>query len=62
MSKKICVLQPSSSLVEQSVFERNAMASMKLDAVYFKGDGGEFHLLGEAEKAAKTGVRKCLIM
>lgn len=58
MSKKICVLQPSSSLVEQSVFERNAMASMKLDAVYFKGDGGEFHLLGEAEKGSENGGEK----
>lgn len=55
MSKKICILQPSSSLVEQSVFERNAMASMKLDAVYFKGEDGEFNLLGETEKGSGNG-------
>ena len=50
MNKKICILQPSQSLVEPSVFERNAMATMKIDAVYFKGEDGEFHLLGVAEE------------
>lgn len=58
MSKKICILQPSSSLVEPSVFERNAMANMKIDAAYFKGEDGEFHLLGEAEKGCETGGEK----
>lgn len=58
MNEKICILQPSSSLVEPSVFERNAMANMKLDAVYFKGEDGEFHLLGEAEKGSETGGEK----
>jgi hypothetical protein len=58
MSKKICILQPSSSLVEQSVFERNAMANMKIDAVYFKSKDGEFHLLGAAEKGSENGGEK----
>ena len=55
MSRKKLILQPSRSLVEPSVFERNSMANMKLDAVYFKGEDGEFHLLGEAERSSEEG-------
>lgn len=58
MSRKKLILQPSRSLVEPSVFERNAMANMKIDAAYFKGEDGEFHLLGEAEKGSETGGEK----
>lgn len=46
ISKKICIFQPTSSLIQQSVFDKYAMANMKLVAVYFKGEDGEFHLLG----------------
>lgn len=51
MSKKICIVQPKSSLVQKFVFDKYAMANMKLDAVYFKGEEGEFHLLGFADQA-----------
>lgn len=47
MSKKECIMQPSRSLVQTSVYERNAIANMKKDAFYIKGEDGEFHLLGE---------------
>jgi len=50
MSKKICIFQPTSSLVQQSIFDKYAMANMKLNAVYFKGEDGEFHLLGLADQ------------
>lgn len=56
MIKVTCQLDDS--LVEPSVFERNAMANMKLDAVYFKGEDGEFHLLGEEEKGSENGGEK----
>lgn len=60
ISKKICIFQPTSSLIQQSVFDKYAMANMKLVAVHFKGEDGEFHLLGltdQMKEEIQNGIR-----